>query len=188
MSVVGVPDPFHTVASGSEACAILSKSSQTGGRSPAACQTCVFPATPSHKHGLYCFCSVVVVGQKWCGPTVVWAKSGKTFSGPKVVTSQGCFRGPKSGQKWSGPKVVWAKSRWAKSSKNSGPKVVWAKSGICRERHPVPSLLHGQCGEPRRTHLPHMPRRLTVERTHKMQRFESSRHGSFFLGERWRGW
>ena len=38
-SSVGTPDPFHTLASGSEACAILSRRSQAGGPSPAAFQT-----------------------------------------------------------------------------------------------------------------------------------------------------
>ena len=35
----GTPDPFHTLPSGSEACAILSRRLQAGGRSPAAFQT-----------------------------------------------------------------------------------------------------------------------------------------------------
>ena len=62
--------------------------------------------------------------KKRSGPKVVWAKSGKTWSGPKVVTFLGHLGVPKAGQKWSGPKVVWA---------NSGR----AKSGLCQKWYPA---------------------------------------------------
>ena len=106
----------------------------------------LFKPLLSISYGVMC-CFPVICCPMLSGPKVVWGKSGKTLSGPEVVTF---FSVSGVGHKWYWPKVAWAKSGWPKAVKKktaqklTGPKVASvlkspASTHLEWNRHPSPA-------------------------------------------------